>query len=337
MNKIAGTLLPILAASMLVGPAASSAAPFPPLLHQAPVVKADAVRPLAPGVSIIPDPRINYVPNIGVIEGSKAILVVDTGLGPENGKRVYALATQIAQGRRIYLTTTHFHPEHSFGASAFPAEGFILNQAQADELAEKGPGYLDLFRSFGTIERNALQGTCFIKPAIVYQGRYELDLGGRSVTLLEAPAHTRGDQLVYDAQSGVVFAGDLIEERFFPIMPDSDTRGSRWIEVADQILALSPRIVVPGHGEVGNADLVRTTRAYLQQVREAVWARVDLGQTQEQVTQALLPALKALHPNWDNSVFIPYEIAVFHAERTGAPTRLPDLSADLQSDPGSTP
>ncbi len=47
---------------------------------------------------------------------SLAAPVVETGMGPVNGEAVLAFAHEYARGRRIFLTTTHFHPEHAFGA-----------------------------------------------------------------------------------------------------------------------------------------------------------------------------------------------------------------------------
>ena len=310
----------------------ASAAPSATALNDPPIIRPDTLRRVAPGVSVILDPRINYVPNIGIIEGTKAILVVDTGMGPENGRRVYDEARKVARGRRIYLTTTHFHPEHSFGASAFPAGSLIQNQAQVDELAEKGKPYLELFRSFGKVERAALENVTFIRAGITYRGSKWLDLGGRKVLLKEMPAHTRGDQIIFVPSSGVIFTGDLIEDRFFPIMPDGDARGSAWIAVAQRILALHPKVVVPGHGNIGDARMVRHIQAYLEHVRSVVNAGVAAGKTQEAITSELTPQLKTLHPNWDNAIFIPYEIAVFFSERTGQPPIFPKLGADLQSD-----
>ena len=308
------------------------AAPAGAVLNDPPVIRPDTLRQIAPGVSVVPDPRINYVPNIGIIEGRDAILVVDTGMGAANGKLLYEKAKEVAKGRRIYLTTTHFHPEHSFGASAFPADSFIQNKAQADELARKGDDFVQLFRSFGTVERDALKDVELGKAGITYSGRKELDLGGRKVLLIEAPAHTAGDQLIFEPKSGVVFTGDLIEDRFFPIMPDKDTKGSGWIEVTEQIQQLRPKIVVPGHGDLGGVSMVKATQAYLRHVRKSVFALVDKGWSQADITKHLAPKLRKIHSDWDNSVFIPYEIAVFYAERTGKPLELPQLSSDLQSD-----
>src|SRR5690606_8654807 len=74
---------------------------------------------IAPGVHVIGDRRVPLVPNIGIVLGSDAALVVDTGVGPENGRKVLEAAKRLAGDRELILTLTHFHPEHGFGAQAF--------------------------------------------------------------------------------------------------------------------------------------------------------------------------------------------------------------------------
>ena len=55
-----------------------------------PVVEGDPVE-LADGVYVIPDRRVPLVPNVGFVVGSRAVLVVDTAMGPVNGARVSAI------------------------------------------------------------------------------------------------------------------------------------------------------------------------------------------------------------------------------------------------------
>lgn len=310
---------------------AASVAHGAPELDSRPYVHPELARHIAPGITIIPDPRVNYVPNIGLIEGSQAILVVDTGLGPENGRRVWDFARKLARGRLIYLTTTHFHPEHNFGAQAFSGKArILLNGLQARELADKGPGYIKLFSQFGPDVAEALQGTQITAADDTYSGERTLDLGGRKVVLRETPAHTLGDQIVWVPDAGVLFTGDLVENRFFPILPDSDSKGGRWIAVTRALSALQPKTVVPGHGAVDDIGLIQTTEGYLSRVQQEVQEGVRRGINQEQLTRDLGPRLKALHPDWDNAVFIPYEIAIFYAEATGKPIRLPPLETELK-------
>ena len=51
-------------------------------------------------------------PNIAIVTGDRATLVVDTGMGPRNGAVIVREVQKLAKGRKLYLTTTHLHPEH---------------------------------------------------------------------------------------------------------------------------------------------------------------------------------------------------------------------------------
>lgn len=188
-----------------------------------PTVDTSNLEEVAEGVWVIGDHRTWLVPNIGIVVGRDAVLVVDTGLGPANGERVLDLVRRIAGSRRLLLTLTHFHPEHGYGAQVFrPDSTIIYNRAQRDELQEKGARYIDLFRQTqGRAAADALDGTRVVMPHFVYDGpSAQIDLGGRKVELHTwGTAHTRGDQAVFLPQERILFAGDLVEERMFPILP----------------------------------------------------------------------------------------------------------------------
>src|SRR5215470_17803605 len=107
-----------------------------------PVVRGEPIE-VSDGVFVIPDNRVPLVPNVGLVVGDQAALVVDTGLGPRNGGYVLDHARRLAGGRPLYLTTTHFHPEHRFGAQAFRGTATVIyNRAQRDDLRRKGAAYL---------------------------------------------------------------------------------------------------------------------------------------------------------------------------------------------------
>lgn len=162
-----------------------------------PTVDASDPKEVADGVWIIPDRRIWLVPNIGIVLGRDAALVIDCGLGPANGEQVLELARRLAGPRRLLLTLTHFHPEHGYGAQVFrPDATIVYNKGQRDELAEKGDRYVELFRKRqSAAAAAALDGTQIVMPHFVYDGpRAEIDLGGRIVELHNwGLAHTRGD------------------------------------------------------------------------------------------------------------------------------------------------
>ena len=165
-----------------------------PLLH---VVHGDPVA-IAEGVFVIPDGRVPLVPNIGVIVGDRAALVVDSGLGPRSGAIAYKIARELAGDRPLFLTLTHFHPEHGFGAQAFGDATLLYNRAQQEELRQKGASYLGMFRGMGDAIAEQLEGVKFVEPHIVYDERADVDLGGRVVQLRAwGRGHTRGDQTIF--------------------------------------------------------------------------------------------------------------------------------------------
>jgi glyoxylase-like metal-dependent hydrolase (beta-lactamase superfamily II) len=298
----------------------SEAPPTPP----APTVVADGVTEIAPGVWVIPDRRVPLVPNIGVVVGEERVLVVDTAMGPANGERVLAAAREKAQGKPLLLTITHFHPEHGFGAQVFRDEARIVyNSAQLDELHDKGAGYVELFRTFGPAVAAALEGVELVDPHDVYDGETELDLGGRTVQLRTwGVAHTRSDQVVFLPEERILFTGDLVEERIFPIYPyfppdDADVDGRRWIEVLRRLEDLDPAVVVPGHGAVGDAGVIAVAREFHELLRDETLGLAAEGLDVEAVVARLEPELLARHPDWEQPEWIGFGIRSFYARKDG--------------------
>ena len=278
------------------------------------LVHAGTETEVAPGVYVFPDRRVNLVPNVGVILGDDAALVVDTGMGPRNGEIVLSEARRLADGRRLLLTLTHFHPEHGFGAQSFVDDAEIVyNRAQAEELAASGEEFVELFKTFGPEVAEMLEGVTLVEPHRTYEGRTELDLGGRTVELQEmGGAHTLGDQVVLVPDAGVMFAGDLVENRFFAIVFGDVANGPAWIETLERLEGLGPRVVVPGHGEVAGPELIGALRDYLADVRDSVAGRMERGEDVDAIAASLGPEIRARYADWDNPEWIDFAIRNFH-------------------------
>ncbi|MFC6884517.1 MULTISPECIES: MBL fold metallo-hydrolase [Actinomadura] len=270
-----------------------------------PVVRTENVQELADDVVVIPNGNVQLVPNIGVIGGRDSVLVIDTGMGPGNAEKVLEFAARYARGRRLYLTTTHFHPEHAFGAQVFADEAtFLVNRDQAEELNAKGPGYLDMFRGLGAGVARQLEGVELPRPDLVYDQTYDLDLGGRTVRLrATGRAHSRGDQVVEVPDADVLFTGDLAEAGQFAIFPwfpphDTDVSGLRWLAVMERLAAESPRVVVPGHGDVGGPRLLADVRDYLRLLRDETWIRRDSAADERTIVEEVSALMIQRHPEW---------------------------------------
>ncbi|MER7922478.1 MULTISPECIES: MBL fold metallo-hydrolase [unclassified Streptomyces] len=291
-----------------------------PVSHD-PVVHITDVRELDRDVVVVPDGRVQLVPNIGVIGGRDAVLVVETGLGPRNAEKVLEFAAEYAKGRRIYLTTTHFHPEHAFGAQTFTGEAtFLVNRAQAEDLKVKGAGYLDMFRGLGAPVARQLEGVVLPEPDLVYDDAYDLELGGRVVQLrATGRAHSKGDQVVRVPDAGVLFTGDLVEAGQFAIFPwfppyDTDVSGTRWIAVMERLAGEGARVVVPGHGGVGGPELLADVRDYLRLLRDETWVRRDSAMSEATIVEEVRALMVERHPEWAERDWIDKGVGCLCAE-----------------------
>jgi len=291
-----------------------------PHVSPPPVVRGEPVE-VSSGVFVIPDGRVPLVPNVGFVVGTRAVLVVDTGMSLDSAAYVLSQAKRLAEGKPLYLTVTHFHPEHGFGAQVFADSSTIVyNREQRDELRLKGAGYIEMFKGiFGQHVVTALEGVELIDPHEVYDGETEIDVGGHVVTLRTfGRAHTGGDQVVI-VDGSVLFGGDLFETRMFPIVPyfppdDVDVDGSAWIAVLDELLALAPAVVVPGHGEVTDATLIRDVRDYLAYIRGEATRLKAAGASEDEAVAEIEPAALARWSDWDNPEWIGFAVRCFYAE-----------------------
>jgi glyoxylase-like metal-dependent hydrolase (beta-lactamase superfamily II) len=285
----------------------------------APIVDPSAIKEIAADVFVISDRRIPLVPNIGIVLGSDAALVVDTGMGPANGRTVLEVAKRLAGQRALVLTLTHFHPEHGFGAQAFKGHAKIhYNRSQRDELQAKGQAYLGMFKTFGPGVAAALEDTQLVLPDDVYEdASTAIDLGGRRVELRTwGLAHTAGDQVVWLPEERILFTGDLAEERIFPIFPwfppeDATIDGARWAAILSELIAWKPAIVVPGHGDLGGVEILAAVRDYMIDLGGRVAAERRSGRHADAIVADLAPAVRAEHPDWSAPEWIDFAIRYF--------------------------
>jgi glyoxylase-like metal-dependent hydrolase (beta-lactamase superfamily II) len=232
-----------------------------------------------------------------------------------NGRRLLTRARELID-RDLILTITHFHPEHGWGAGPFRQHARIIyNRAQLDELHLKFDAFKAMFGSLGLAIARELEGVDLVQPDQTYERTHTVDLGGEhQVKLVERPAHTRGDQVVWLPNQRVLFTGDLVENQLFPIFPDPDAHGGRWIEVLSELEGLQPKVVVPGHGDAGGVEVIAATREYLETVRAQVTDAVGRGSELPEAREQLNPRIRGQWPDWKDPIWIDGAIERFYEE-----------------------
>jgi glyoxylase-like metal-dependent hydrolase (beta-lactamase superfamily II) len=267
----------------------------PPLLAQTPpmpIINVEGLRQISPHVYVIPDNSVALVPNIGYIVGERAVLVIDTGLGPRNGAAVYEVAKKLAGRKALYLTTTHVHPEHDLGAQAFPDTTKLLRSTdQEKDIAEFGLQLAKVFASRSAINDELLKDADFRKADITFEHDYDLDLGGVQAKLSAmGPNHTVGDTIIWIESDRVLFAGDLAM-RAQPAFASPHSSLRQWLASLDRLEALKPAIIVPSHGPIGEGTgFITGYRAYLTEVRDRTATEKRAGRSVDQAVEAVTNA-----------------------------------------------
>jgi len=290
-------LLLLAASAVSAGIVWAQAAP-PPYVPEGKTIK------VSEHVWVIPDGRVNLVPNIGFIVGSKATLVVDSGMGDRNGRAVLRELQRVGRNTDLYLTTTHFHPEHVTGFHVFPASAKLIRPAiQQEELPAKGPDLIASFSRMSPAHAELLKGAVMRPADMVFDSSVEINLGGVTTRLFTfGTAHTKGDNFVWVKEDGVLFGGDVITNRFFPI------------SILDRLAALRPRTIVPGHGEVDSIDIIARERGILQALQSRAQKLKSGGASAEDAVKILSEEFRANYPRYEGAGLLPNGIKKFYAE-----------------------
>ena len=239
-------------------------------------------------------------PNIGIVVGSKGTLVVDTGLGKRNGATVAAVVEKLRKGGKLYLATTHFHPEHVTGQSGFPAETVVIrNQVQQKELEEAGPGMIDFFRSRSDVNKELLVDAGIDKADILFDKDLTLDLGDVTVRMQYfGVTHTNGDITFFVDPDKVLISGDIVQNKFVILPIGSQTTIKGWINVLDRVAELKPTLILPDHSPPGDSSLFAEQRAFMVDLLDQAQAAKKQGKSLEETVATLSEEFKKKYAGW---------------------------------------
>lgn len=266
---------------------------FPP-----PLIQAKTVR-LSRHAYVIPDAETPLVPNVGIVVGSRATLVIDTGMGNRNARTVLAEVAKVSTNRPIYLAATHAHAEHLSGMGAFPERTiFVAARAQQEELDAFGERVFSGVARLSPFIAELLRGATLRGPGIVFDREHVLDLSGVAVRLIwMGPAHSKGDTVMVVEGEGVVFAGDLAPRQRFPSFSGDSTR-ARFIAAMNRVEALKAAVFVPCHGSYGDGSVFAEQRKVLDEMAARVAALKKAGQTLDATTKVVAEEFTARYPGW---------------------------------------
>lgn len=236
--------------------------------------------------------------NTGLVRGDGESLLVDTLYDLTHTKEMLEGYAPLTAGHPIRtVVNTHSDGDHWFGNQLVAGEGVQIiasdaaaakmTQHNVDEMVGLHDRQDHVGRFIRPIAMNFdMSGIVATPPTRTFSGHLDLDVGGREVRLIEVgPAHTDGDALIHVPEAGVVYTGDIVFVGGAPLVWTGPI--SRCIAAVDQILALEPATVVPGHGPLTDANGVRRVRDYLEHVATEATARFHAGLTVEEAVASI--------------------------------------------------
>ena len=214
----------------------------------------------------------NFISNAGIVDTPEGAVVVDALGSPALADELIAEAVRLTGKPVRMVIVTHYHADHIYGLAAFRERGIEVIASRAARV------YLNSEAAQRRLETSRLELAPWVdaRTTLVPATRWidddtVIDLGGQRLHLHPAgPAHTPEDLVVTVEGAGVMFAGDLVFRGRVPFVGQADSR--HWIRSLEGLIALRPRVVVPGHGPLSHvpvADL-ELTRDYLMHLRRAM-------------------------------------------------------------------
>lgn len=244
---------------------------------------------------------ITGFPNVIFVVGPDATLVVDTGLGNANGATVARVAKRLAKSPKLFLTTTHYHPEHAAGIAGFPPETILIRPAaQQQELVKEGDQTMNFFRNspqFGP----SLQGLGPLRPPdITFENEASLDLGGgvRVRLMFLGAGHTASDELIFVEPDSALITGDIVQNKVVPNVASSGGSFTSWLTVLDKLVPLQPRIVVPTHSKVGDGSLIAAEAAFIRDFQKRVSDLKRMSVPQAEIATRMTEYFRTSYPEW---------------------------------------
>jgi glyoxylase-like metal-dependent hydrolase (beta-lactamase superfamily II) len=211
-----------------------------------------------------------FMSNAGFVVTREGVVVFDALASPPLAKKLIGLIGKTTDQPIRHVIVSHYHADHFYGLQEFKTLGATIwahrlaeGQTRSEDAALRLQQRKEVLFPWVDEKTRLLEADHFIG------GDIDFVVGGVHFALRHVgPAHSAEDLAMMVKEDGVLYAGDLVFRGRVPFVGDADSRS--WIAALDKLIALEPKVLVPGHGAASRnarADLV-FTRDYLVFLRE---------------------------------------------------------------------
>jgi glyoxylase-like metal-dependent hydrolase (beta-lactamase superfamily II) len=217
--------------------------------------------------------------NIGLVLTPRGAVLIDSGATHLSARDIDQAARRVTDQPIRWVINTGGQDHRRLGNSHFHAQGAALI-AHATAVTDMQARAGDQMQALKGMLGSRFEGTHAVYPTqLIATPDPQLDLGGTRFELRHrGGGHTPGDMMVWLPQTRVLFTGDIVYmNRMLAVLPVSNTR--QWLSALDEMEALNPAQIVPGHGAVTDLATARAeTRDYLVSLRAHLKPSVERGE-----------------------------------------------------------
>jgi len=241
--------------------------------------------------------------NVGVQVGDDGVVVVDAG-SAASASAVLAAIKRISPKPIRYVIDTGPDADHVGGNGALSKAGEKLFAGSnfGGGAPNESDSVAPILSAEGVVRHMANSPAEGLPTEVFHYSRKYMYLNGEAIEVLHQPAaHTDSDVFAFFRRSDVVFAGDILDTRQFPVI-DVERGGSiqgtiaalnRLVDLAVPSVPVVTReagtVVVPGHGRLCDQYDVVDYRDMVTIIRDRVQDLIKQGRPLAEV-QAAQPA-----------------------------------------------
>lgn len=250
----------------------AQAAAYPPVSVEVRAVQVGPHSYYIPGLSGAASANNEgFMSNAGFVVTPAGVVVFDSLGTPSLAQAMLGEIRKITDAPILRVIVSHYHADHYYGLQVFKDAGAeIWAHAYARGATRHIAARLRFEQRKEVLDPWVSQDRQrFIEADVWLEGDTDFELGGVRFQIRHVgPAHSPEDLALYVVGDGVLYAGDLVFKGRVPFVGEADSR--LWLAALDRLLALNPKVLVPGHGGMSTDPVgdLTLTRDYLTFLRE---------------------------------------------------------------------
>jgi cyclase len=229
--------------------------------------------------------------NSTIILTQDGVVLVDTGQSPKDSHVVMAAVKKLTSQPVRFVIHTEPHPDHAMGDFVFAPPAVVIAHAGATASIKASdsfkPERIEKQMASSPEMRAAFKGFRLVTPNVEYRDRMTIAAGERVLELYYLKnVHSEADTAIWLPRERVLFTAASVGVKRFgnhrPLVSIPDT-----LSAIKMMKALNPAVVIPGHGNPGEAKILDDMERYYEALMAGVTRMVQQGKSLDEIKKEL--------------------------------------------------